>query len=630
MDTVVEISFQIALEDLETIIREFSQFVPISLQDVWRKKLKHRLADMKTLYLCRKFLYLTLTEFNNDRLAFCNNWMDSIQLLVAKMYSHIADSIQQVLDCASEFEINLKLIKGAEEEAPRPHFPLTNLPRFIDSILEEMKSTSPDEDDSVTASKKDMFQTAQDDMDFLRSFLDDVLQRCDHDESLKALQSSVMMSIITQEIKLIKIEASKNSTSKKKLLKLQDVTKPHRKMLSIGRIQGFNGPIVGLDDEAEKIVDRLTRGPKQLDIVSIVGMAGLGKTNLAKKVFRHSIVHHFHARSWSIVSQVYNKTSLLLEILRGLGWQSDEEDLKKNGDDSAQILYKFLKGKRYLIILDDVWDFKAWGDLQISFANDANGSMILLTTRNENVGLQIKPHSQPPHSLRSLTNNKSWELFRMKMCFDEGSPSEIFQRGKAIAKRCKGLPLMIIVIAGLLSDMEPSEWEEIKEMVMSPAISPTQAYYTSSVFSLVKWAILQGQGCFFMVYTLCSWVLVTKNCIGSLNGVLYQLCQSKRLGVVDLRGICKFDCFPSIILLLSRLRYLALSVATKDSRFEIPSIIEQLSNLETMIIKGRITIDLPDTLWNMKKLRHLYSYGDDRTEWTLPKANPEDLFCLKN
>ncbi|KAM3327542.1 hypothetical protein P3S68_033922 [Capsicum galapagoense] len=43
--------------------------------------------------------------------------------------------------------------------------------------------------------------------------------------------------------------------------------------------------VVGFDEEADLLIDRLTRGPKYLDIVSIVGMPGLGKTTLAKKVY---------------------------------------------------------------------------------------------------------------------------------------------------------------------------------------------------------------------------------------------------------------------------------------------------------------------------------------------------------
>ncbi|MCE5167600.1 hypothetical protein HAX54_012498, partial [Datura stramonium] len=86
--------------------------------------------------------------------------------------------------------------------------------------------------------------------------------------------------------------------------------------------------LVGFDNDAEIIIGKLVRGTREMDVISIVGMAGLGKTSLACKVYNNcSITIHFDVRVWCTVSQTYNKRNLLLGILRQImGDKSDNVD----------------------------------------------------------------------------------------------------------------------------------------------------------------------------------------------------------------------------------------------------------------------------------------------------------------
>ncbi|CAI9111894.1 OLC1v1012230C1 [Oldenlandia corymbosa var. corymbosa] len=240
------------------------------------------------------------------------------------------------------------------------------------------------------SSEKDKFQALHDDLTVLRSFV--VLDNGMTIQDLSELRGS--------EIELIKTRVSEIPWSMEPTIAVQKISQANLKMApAVGKIPDSHERVVGLDDEAKIIIDRLARGTKQLDVVSIVGMAGLGKTSLAKKVYHHPhISRHFQVRSWLTVSQEYNTKSLLIGILSGLDQNSTGAYINMREDDLAERLRKRLKGIRYLIILDDIWDTQVWNSLTMSFPDDDKGSRILLTSRQVT---KINPHSEP-HRLRAL------------------------------------------------------------------------------------------------------------------------------------------------------------------------------------------------------------------------------------
>uniref|UniRef100_A0A3Q7I950 Uncharacterized protein n=1 Tax=Solanum lycopersicum TaxID=4081 RepID=A0A3Q7I950_SOLLC len=127
-------------------------------------------------------------------------------------------------------------------------------------------------------------------------------------------------------------------------------------------------------------------------------------------------------------------------------------------EDLPDKLRKILMHKRYLIVLDDIWDVEAWEELQLSFPDDENGSRALLTTRDEEVYRQLKHHSDP-YFLRFLTVDESWDLLQKKVFQGEICPPELLKTGLQVAENCKGLPLVIVLIAGIIAKQrEASLW----------------------------------------------------------------------------------------------------------------------------------------------------------------------------
>jgi hypothetical protein len=44
-------------------------------------------------------------------------------------------------------------------------------------------------------------------------------------------------------------------------------------------------------------------------------------------------------------------------------------------------LLKCLQGKRYLVVMDDIWKPQVWNEVKDAFPNNSNGSRILVTSR---------------------------------------------------------------------------------------------------------------------------------------------------------------------------------------------------------------------------------------------------------
>ncbi|XP_016477229.2 late blight resistance protein R1-A-like [Nicotiana tabacum] len=222
---------------------------------------------------------------------------------------------------------------------------------------------------------------------------------------------------------------------------------------------------VGLEDDAEKIIKLLTRGIRERDIVSIFGMPGLGKTTLAKKIFKDSsIVSHFDVRAWLTISQSYDVRELLRNIYKQVtGVEYDDKE-----SDIADTLRKCLMGKRYLIVLDDVWEVDAWDELRLCFPIGKQGNRIMLTTRLKHVAMEVK-NCTDPYSPRFLTKEASWKLLQEKAFQKETCPPELQDVGVQIAEYCKGLPLTVVLIGGILAKKERnvSEWCEVANNLTS-------------------------------------------------------------------------------------------------------------------------------------------------------------------
>ncbi|XP_031127508.1 disease resistance protein RPP13-like [Ipomoea triloba] len=217
--------------------------------------------------------------------------------------------------------------------------------------------------------------------------------------------------------------------------------------------------MVGKQDEFDIIKEMLIQHPyEQLEIVSIKGMGGIGKTTLDDS----SITSYFDKRAWTVASQHHNKRQMLLDLLDS----KHDADKRSDGDLALQLYQSFKKCQRYLVVIDDIWSAEAWYAVKTCFPDDGNGSRVLLTTRFAEVANHICIKDNFSHQMQLLEQRESWQLFYEKTCKSRGAEFETI--GRPVVEKCKGLPLAIILVAGLFSKLNTlDEWKNTANALSS-------------------------------------------------------------------------------------------------------------------------------------------------------------------
>ncbi|KAF9666634.1 hypothetical protein SADUNF_Sadunf16G0249300 [Salix dunnii] len=223
--------------------------------------------------------------------------------------------------------------------------------------------------------------------------------------------------------------------------------------------------VFGRNNDKEAIVKLLLSDNaygRNLDVIPIVGMCGVGKTTLGQLVYNDSRVQEwFDLKTWVCVSEEFGVFKITKDILKEFG--SKNCDTKTQNQLHLELKEK-LMGKKYLLVLDDVWDAKYddWDILLTPLKFGAQGSKIIVTTQSERVASVLS--TVPTYHLKGLTDDDCWCLFE-KHAFDYGDSSAhpgLEGIGREIVRKCKGLPLAVKSLAGLLrSKRDSEEWEKI-------------------------------------------------------------------------------------------------------------------------------------------------------------------------
>eukprot|EP00268_Persea_americana_P009489 TRINITY_DN13807_c0_g1_i3.p1 TRINITY_DN13807_c0_g1~~TRINITY_DN13807_c0_g1_i3.p1 ORF type:complete len:944 (+),score=120.58 TRINITY_DN13807_c0_g1_i3:677-3508(+) len=232
--------------------------------------------------------------------------------------------------------------------------------------------------------------------------------------------------------------------------------------------------MVGFDEDVRQIMDWLLSEDNNFiprSCMCIVGMGGSGKTALAKRVYKlaHS---NFDHHLWMTASESSQFFGFLREI----------QDTKQNS-------YATKRPDSYVLVVDDIIDVRVCNFVRGALPPYGRGRIIF--TSRQNIAPSLVYENCHVHTLKPLSYELAWELF-CKKAFRYFSPPGICPDflddvATEIVRRCSGLPLAIVLMAGLMSSKgsSPREWKDVldhfnQELVHNPRLESINTIFQAS------------------------------------------------------------------------------------------------------------------------------------------------------
>ncbi|GMI77346.1 hypothetical protein like AT3G14470 [Hibiscus trionum] len=226
--------------------------------------------------------------------------------------------------------------------------------------------------------------------------------------------------------------------------------------------------VLGRENDKVRVIDQLLSSNNassmgDISVVSIVGLGGIGKTTLAQLVYNnHIVASHFDLKIWVCIGDDFDVGKIMVSIIESVS----KSKCNVFGMDALQLrLHELLLGKRYLLVLDDVWneDDSEWEKFRMSLRSGAEGSRIIVTARSKKVALIME--SAYTHPLEGLPDDDCWGLFKQRAFGSIGKEHQnLFPIGRQIVKKCGGVPLAAKTLGSLMRfKRNEREWLVVQE-----------------------------------------------------------------------------------------------------------------------------------------------------------------------
>nr|UBY06973.1 NBS-LRR disease resistance protein [Dasypyrum villosum] len=229
------------------------------------------------------------------------------------------------------------------------------------------------------------------------------------------------------------------------------------------------GELVGVDRTRDELIKALIcedgNSKEQLKTISIVGVGGLGKTTLTKAVYE-KIKAQFDCVAFVPVGQNPDIKKVFKDLLYCLKF-SDIHNTTRDENLLIKQIRDYLVNKRYLIVIDDIWEEEIWRCINCALYKNKLSSRVITTTRNVSVSEACLSSSDDMiHKMKPLSDEDSQILFHRRIFqSEEKCPEDLQAVSREILKKCGGVPLAIITIASLLVSnqriKQKDEWMQV-------------------------------------------------------------------------------------------------------------------------------------------------------------------------
>ncbi|WMV31436.1 hypothetical protein MTR67_024821 [Solanum verrucosum] len=287
-------------------------------------------ASTCNIHVMIEFLLIILTDVLKDvirhdklfvLLARVIELTKEVFVLVRNLEENMNETSDANLNLLESIELLKEDLKNdflkARADSSQLCFPMNDGPLFMTLLLTNLNDLVNSNAYSVSLIKEEIGQVKED-LEIIRSFFGYVEQELHRDlwtrfldvayeaqhgiNSILARDHGLLQLIFilpdtVEKIKLVKKEVQEKIPKSSGIIVANSPNKPVE-----SKIPKSSGIIIGFEEETEWIIRKLTSGPAEIDVISIVGMPGLGKTTLAYRVYNDkSIVDHFDVCAWCTV-----------------------------------------------------------------------------------------------------------------------------------------------------------------------------------------------------------------------------------------------------------------------------------------------------------------------------------------
>ncbi|GLT33374.1 hypothetical protein SLA2020_079700 [Shorea laevis] len=354
---------------------------------------------------------------------------------------------------------------------------LRNSLKMIQSMINDAERKQGEKsDDPVRLWLQDLQRLAYD--------VEDVLDECDYEHlrccvetrGEKKRKRSSITSDIVDKIKDINVSFDELKERARLLNLVSHEFHPTAMQLTKTDSLLGDSKVFGREDDVLRILDMLDDLREKgylISGVSIVGMGGLGKTTVAKLIYKKAQEEkRYDLVAWVCVSEDFNEETILKELYEHFKGCPHPSSINVLVEDLAKELEK----KIFLLVLDDVWnkDYSKWNAFsdRLSRILKTTRNSIVVTTRDEEVAfgmmkMNLMQNSMQIYKMHKLSGHECWSIIEEKVLRLSGKQSissDLKHIGVEIAKKCGGLPLIAIVIGGALSrEIQTSMWKAIRD-----------------------------------------------------------------------------------------------------------------------------------------------------------------------